>query len=146
MAHRTAHDPHRSDDRDGTMTRFHVGESRCYGPAVADNDAVSFTILGDSPGDLRQLQGFLTADSDLRGRIELVQEPPEEGQMGILSDLLRIAGGSSAVLTTAISGLFAWIRSNRNDVEFTVTGPAGVVHVSARRIRSLSLSEISNEV
>lgn len=89
------------------------------------------------PDELRSLYGWLAGESELRGRVRLVQRPPQPGVLGSIPELLTVAGPGGALATA----LIAWLRNRTSDVVCKVTRKDGTtVEVSAKRVRGSGLA------
>lgn len=87
--------------------------------------------------ELRSLYTWLVGDPELRGRVRLVEQPPQPGTLGSIPDLLTVAGPGGVLATAAI----AWLRNRTSDVVCTVTRKDGAsVEVSAKRVRGSDLA------
>ena len=91
----------------------------------------------DATGDdVRSLYRWLAAEDDLRGRVHLIQSPPQSGTLGTLPDLLQVVlanGGAGAVLAGAV---VAWVRNRTTNVTVKLTRRDGTTaEVSAERLR-----------
>jgi hypothetical protein len=90
----------------------------------------------DRPDEVRSLLGWLRREDGLRGRVDLKHvDPPVDGQMGSVLDVLTVAlgsGGAGAVLAGSLS---TWLTSRRPDVRVTITGRHGrEIEVDGRRV------------
>jgi membrane-associated two-gene conflict system component 1 (EACC1) len=87
--------------------------------------------------ELRSLHQWLAGEEDLRGRVHLVQNPPQSGTLGTLPDLLQVVlanGGAGAVLAGAV---VAWVRNRTTNVTVKLTRADGTMaEVSAERLRN----------
>lgn len=87
--------------------------------------------------DLRQLQGWLLQEPELRGCVRLAEHPPEPGHLGadpgLMSVLLDSGPAAATVLTSAV---VAWLRHRTTDVDCTITMPNGrTLTFSAKRVQ-----------
>ena len=107
---------------------------------------VGISIAGDMTGDgLRSLRGWLVAEWDLRGRVELRDRPAVPGTMpgGLVDGLVVVLAGGGAVTAAARfrtvgSVLVTWLRTRRGDVDATVTAPGGgSMTLKATNVRGL---------
>jgi hypothetical protein len=86
--------------------------------------------LGDAPtttrdDDLSVLRRGLVAEPELRGRVHLVTQAPEEGQMGSGIELLAIAIGGSGAVTALVRTLPALLKARRAAATVELTLPDG---------------------
>jgi hypothetical protein len=93
-------------------------------PDPRSNPVLRLGIAGpDAEDALRDLNGWLANEDDLRGRLELRRKPISPGQLGGVLDVLAVtlsSGGAGAVLATSLT---TWLTQRRADVSVTVTGP-----------------------
>jgi hypothetical protein len=110
--------------------------------------AVTVTMDGALPDELRQLRTWLLSVDELRGRVQLVERAPDPNRLEPLLEGLRIrADPSSAALAPA---LVAWVKQHRSSVKVRVTGPDGRrISIEAERVRLMGgddLSELTDRV
>jgi hypothetical protein len=100
----------------------------------------SVSVAGtQAPDELRSLYSWLMDEPELRGRVRLVERPPEPGVLGSVPELLQIAAGPGAAAALA-SAVIAWIRHRTTDVVYRFTRPDGtVIELSAARLRRADL-------
>jgi hypothetical protein len=100
------------------------------------------TVDGVTTDEIRQLRSWLLAEEEMRGRIELLERPPDSGRLGPVLEALRvIAEPGSAVLATV---LVAWLKQRRSSMKTTVTAPDGKkVSIEADRIRLMDADALS---
>lgn len=87
--------------------------------------------------DLRQLQGWLLQEPELRGRIHLAERPPEPGHLGTVPELVSVLLDSGPTAATVLtSAVVAWLRHRTSDVDCTITMPNGsTIALSAKRVQ-----------
>jgi hypothetical protein len=72
---------------------------------------IGVTLAGAQAGeDARALRRWLADEEDLRGRVRLVDQPPEPGTLGGVVDTLVVGLGSGGAVTAFAAGLVSWIR------------------------------------
>jgi hypothetical protein len=92
-----------------------------------DGDIELVLDIGGPSADqyLRELNGWLAAEDELRGRQRLRRRTIATGDMGGLLEVLTVtlgSGGAGAVLATSLS---TWLTQRRADVVVTVTSSDG---------------------
>ena len=98
--------------------------------------AVSVICEGETD-ELRSLYRWLVGEPELRGRVRLVERPPQPETLGSIPDLLTVAGPGGALATAVI----AWLRNHTSDVVCKVTRKDGTsVEISAKRVRGSDLA------
>ena len=104
--------------------------------------AVTVTVDGALPDDLRELRAWLVAEEGLRGRVQLVERVPEPGRLGpVLEALQVLAGPGSAVLASV---LVTWIKQRRSSVKVTVTRPDGQrLSIEAEHARLMGTDDLA---
>lgn len=70
-------------------------------------------LVADDMDGLASLNDWLRHEEELRGRVRLVPQVPEPGQMGSLVDVLAVAVGGSGALTVLAKSLAVWLRQPR---------------------------------
>lgn len=97
---------------------------------------VTLTIKGGERDDVISLREWLLDDSELRGRVRLVERSPRAGEMGALADTLIAAVGAGGALTVLFESLKTWFaQPKRSDLEIEVRTPDGrTVTVDAKRV------------
>jgi hypothetical protein len=96
-------------------------------------DAVIGIRGGDEVGELAALVGWLRAERELEGAVQVVRRDVAETELGSGLDVVSVAVGSGGVVALAQS-LSAWLRARRSDVKVTVTANGRTVEVDARRV------------
>lgn len=82
--------------------------------------------------DLLSLRTWLTDEDALRGLVALERNPPQDGEMGTVAEVLVVALGASGAVTALARSMPAWLRRHA-DVTIEVGGPTGhTVRVSAK--------------
>ncbi|MEU5850343.1 effector-associated constant component EACC1 [Saccharopolyspora shandongensis] len=93
--------------------------------------------------ELRSLHQWLIAESELRGRVQTVQSPPEPGTLGPTTDALLVALGPGGVATAVATVLVSWIRRRVGDVTAKVTRPDGTtIEVEATNLRDMDVADV----
>lgn len=86
--------------------------------------AGTVTIRLESPDgsddEIRRLARWLRDEDELRGRVELRNEPLQQGQMGGLTDAIVVGVSSGGLATVLVSSLFTWLTSRRDANRVTV--------------------------
>lgn len=82
------------------------------------------TIRLDSPDEtdeeIRRLARWLRDEDELRGRVDLRNEPIRQGEMGGLTDAIVVAVSSGGLATVLVKSLFSWLTSRRDAGKVTV--------------------------
>lgn len=101
-----------------------------------------------SDGDaLVSLRHFLSGEDELRGVVAAVDAAETGEHLGSITDVLQVAVGSGAAVTTLISSITAWIQSRGSDIDVTVTGPDGrAVTIDADRLKKTDLRQLGEFV
>jgi hypothetical protein len=99
----------------------------------------------DLPGDqLRSLYGWLAGAEELKGRIRLVERPPEPGTLGPVADVVLAL---QAPLVALVGALVAWIRNHHSDIDVTVIRPdGGRTTISASHVRRAGAAELASMI
>jgi Effector Associated Constant Component 1 len=102
---------------------------------------IGVTLAGARAGeDARALRRWLADEEDLRGRVRLVDQPPEPGTLGAVVDTLLVGLGSGGAVTAFAAGLVSWIRHRTGDTQAVVRRPDGTeIEVTAERVRGLDV-------
>jgi hypothetical protein len=103
-----------------------------------------FALDGDvTQEDLRQLARFLSQEPELRGMVDLIDAPAEEGQMGSIIDLLQVTVASGGAVAVLASSITAWLQSRGSDIKVSVSGSEGrSIKIDGRRLRSAKLADV----
>lgn len=111
----------------------------------AGSEGVRLSVVGaDGDGtevDVAELEGlsdWLRGERELTGRVGMVQNLPQKGQMGTLSDALEVAVGSSGALTALAISLKTWFAQPRRSA-FRIRVPVGndeFVEIDAERAKA----------
>lgn len=95
----------------------------------------------DAADDLRALRTWLAEEPELRGRVRLVERPPEPGHLGSVPVMIMVTLGTGATTAGLVTTVSTWLRQRAVDVACTVTrtadGAGGTL--SARRLREADL-------
>jgi hypothetical protein len=93
----------------------------------------------DVHDELSSLREWLSAESELRGRVKLERAPIQDGHLGALSDALQVALSHDGALTVLAGSVAVWLRQRRSKLrvkiinedgssqEITASGPAADV-------------------
>jgi Effector Associated Constant Component 1 len=100
---------------------------------------VEIRISADGDGRvayLESLSDWLRAESELRGRVALVNSVPQEGELGGVLDTLVVAAGSGGTLTVLASALKSWLsRPRGTDVHIVrLESDKAKVEIDAHRL------------
>lgn len=96
-----------------------------------------------STDDLHSLRQWIVDDDVLRGRVRLVNTPPELGTLGGVVETLAVALAPGGMATALASVLITWIRRRTGNVIMRITEPDGRSYeISASNVRTLSADEI----
>ncbi|MGG2464418.1 effector-associated constant component EACC1 [Streptomyces sp. RGM 3693] len=98
-------------------------------------DAVIGIRGGDEIGELAALAGWLRAERELEGAIQLVRGDIAETELGSGLDVISVAVGSGGVGVALAQSLSAWLRTRRSDVKVTFTANGRRVEIDARRVK-----------
>jgi hypothetical protein len=99
------------------------------------------------PDDIRNLRQWLIDENDLRGRVELIEQQPKEGELGGVVDSLAIALGSGGAGTVLAQALIAWLRSRTTDLTVRLRGSDGAeLTVDAKQVRGMNGPDLAATV
>ncbi|MFC5831051.1 effector-associated constant component EACC1 [Nonomuraea insulae] len=99
---------------------------------------VQLNVEGDNRGDeLRDLYGWLSEEPELRGRIRIIEAPPEPGTLGTAPDLLQLLLGAGGAFATMATVLVAWLGTRRGEVSVKVSRGEDSVELTAKGIKAL---------
>jgi len=88
-------------------------------------------ITGDLD-DLMSLLEWLTSEDELRGNVFVERDPPRDGRMGAVADVLVVALGAGGAATALVRSLPTWLRRHTH-VTIEIRDSTGrTVKVSAR--------------
>lgn len=109
---------------------------------------VTVRLVGGIDDDLRSLRAWLVEEDELRGHVEMVEQPPAPGRLGPGIDVLLVALAPGGAATALVAGLISWIRSRHGDIDVTGErdGDRTTIHVSARRVRGLDADGLKDEI
>ncbi|MEU7863076.1 hypothetical protein [Nonomuraea sp. NPDC049141] len=104
---------------------------------------ITVTIEGTAD-DLHSLYSWLSDDEELRGRVQLMEPPPQPGTLGSIPEMLTAALSPGGVIPAIlVSGVITWMRHRTGEVVCKLTRPDGIsVEVSAQRVRSTDMAEM----
>lgn len=97
-------------------------------------DAVIGIRGGDEVGELAALVGWLRAERELQGAVQVVRGDIAATELGSGLDVISVAVGSGGVGVALAQSLSAWLGARRSDVKVTVTANGRTVEVDARRV------------
>lgn len=97
-------------------------------------DAVIGIRGGDEVGELAALVGWLRAERELGGAVQVVRGDIAETELGSGLDVISVAVGSGGVGVALAQSLSAWLHTRRSDVKMTFTANGRTVEVDARRV------------
>jgi hypothetical protein len=89
---------------------------------------------GDEVGELAALVGWLRAERELEGAVQIVRRDVAETELGSGLDVVSVAVGSGGIGVALAQSLSAWLRARRSDVKVTVTANGRTVEIDARRV------------
>lgn len=109
---------------------------------------LAITVAGmDTDDDLRSLYRWLADDDGLRGRVRLVDGPPEPGTMGSVPELIAVVLTQSGIAAAVAGTVVAWLRHRTKDVVCKVKKADGsLVELSAKRVRTADLAALQELV
>ncbi len=89
--------------------------------------SVTITASGvaDIHGEVAALRSWLNLDDSYRGRVEVVRNAVEPGEMGSVADTLVVALGVGGAGTALINTLALWIKTRRSAVRLKVREAGG---------------------
>ncbi|SEF56362.1 hypothetical protein SAMN05444920_10179 [Nonomuraea solani] len=83
---------------------------------------VQLQVSADSSADaLRDLYAWLSEEPELRGRVKIVEAPPEPGALGAAPDVLQLLLGAGGALATMATVLVAWLGTRRGEVSIKIS-------------------------
>ncbi|MEU4417828.1 effector-associated constant component EACC1 [Nocardia salmonicida] len=65
--------------------------------------------------DLPSLVEWLRNERSLHGRVQLNSNPPKDGELGGVIDLITVAVGSGGIATVLAGSLTSWLQSRRTN-------------------------------
>ncbi|TYB61469.1 hypothetical protein FXF51_28910 [Nonomuraea sp. PA05] len=99
---------------------------------------VQLRIEGDNPGDdLRDLYAWLGEEPELRGRVRIIEAPPEPGALGAAPDVLNLLLGAGGGLATAATVLVAWLGTRRGEVSVKASRGDQSVELTAKGVKAV---------
>ncbi|MEV6839079.1 hypothetical protein AB0N17_32005 [Streptomyces sp. NPDC051133] len=98
-------------------------------------DAVISIRDGDEIGELAALAGWLRAERELEGTIQVVRGGIAETELGSGLDVISVAVGSGGVGVALAQSLSAWLRSRRADIKMTFTANGHTIEIDAQRVK-----------
>ncbi|AIJ23898.1 effector-associated constant component EACC1 [Amycolatopsis methanolica] len=102
------------------------------------------TVTAERAGDeARSLREWLLGQDELRGRVRLVESPPEPGRLGSVVETLAVALGPGGVATAAATVVIAWLRRRTSDVTITVNKPDSDFELSATNVKGVDAGELA---
>ncbi|WP_432837549.1 effector-associated constant component EACC1 [Dactylosporangium sp. CA-092794] len=103
-------------------------------------------LVGAPTGDdYRSLRAELL-ERDVPG-VTLGERAPDPGTLGPVVDVLQVALGSGAAVSSVAAAVITWIRHRSADLDVTMTASDGRnVTVSAKRVRGLRADELLGEI
>ncbi|MCX4774986.1 hypothetical protein OG322_40620 [Streptomyces sp. NBC_01260] len=108
------------------------------------------TVIAEGPDGgekLRSLRGWLVDSQELRGRVDSVERPPKTGTLGPVLDALSVALGPAGAASAFATGLIAWLRTRRGDVQIKVTLPdRSSLELTAKRVSGLDADALQQQV
>lgn len=110
---------------------------------------LAITVVGGAGADeLRSLHAWLVREDELRGRVALVEPPPERGALGSIPEALAVALGPGGVATALAGVLVTWLRHRTTDLTLRAGRKDGatVVELSVRRMRDMDPAAVQQQV
>ncbi|MEV5302168.1 effector-associated constant component EACC1 [Amycolatopsis methanolica] len=105
---------------------------------------MKLTVTAERAGDeARSLREWLLGQDELRGRVRLVESPPEPGRLGSVVETLAVALGPGGVATAAATVVIAWLRRRTSDVTITVNKPDSDFELSATNVKGVDAGELA---
>ncbi|HTX26604.1 MAG TPA: hypothetical protein VME19_06270 [Streptosporangiaceae bacterium] len=106
------------------------------------------------PDELRALRAWLTQEEQLRGRVTLTQDGPQEpGTPGAALEALSVSIESGGALTVLIAGIMSWIRQRygqRHRASTTLIklrrADGAMVEISAATAGTWSTAELAAQI
>jgi hypothetical protein len=109
---------------------------------------MTFTVRISGNGlsdDLRSLRIELISQSDWRGKVRLVERPPDPGTLGPVLEALQVLANPAAV-SPLIAALVAWLRYRTSDVDLKVRRKTTTVTLSGKRLRQIDTAALTAEI
>lgn len=109
---------------------------------------MTFTVRlsGNEPSDeLRSLRMELISQSEWRGKVQLVERPPEPGTLGPVLEALQVLADPAAT-SALIAALVAWLRYRTSDVDLKVRRKTTTVTLSGKRLRRIDTAALTAEI
>ncbi|MGH3771960.1 MAG: effector-associated constant component EACC1 [Pseudonocardiaceae bacterium] len=110
---------------------------------------VTVSVVGPDTavGELRSLFTWLNKEEQLRGRVRLVEAPPEPGTLGGWPQAVAVELSRGGAVTILASAVITWIRYRTSEMTLTITQPDGTsVQLKAKRIRNAGPAEVGELV
>jgi Effector Associated Constant Component 1 len=86
---------------------------------------VDIRIFVADESELAALRDWLMQESPRPGRVTRLEEPPEPGTMGALSDTLQVALASGGAGSVLAGSLATWLTTRRRPVSLRLKRPDG---------------------
>ncbi len=105
---------------------------------------VTLTVTAERAGDeARSLREWLLGQDELRGRVRLVESPPQPGRLGSVVETLAVALGPGGVATATATVVIAWLRRRTSDVTITVKKPDSDFELTATNVKGVDAGELA---
>lgn len=99
---------------------------------------VQIRIDGGTGDELASVRRWLSDEDELRGRIQVVNEPIGETQLGSIPDVLTVALGASGAGTVLASSLITWLQTRRTKAKIIVQTADRFVMLDIETIRDVA--------
>jgi hypothetical protein len=104
---------------------------------------VSADLVADHDDPARSLRSWLVDEDELRGRVRLMDRPPEPGRLGAWLETVAVVlapGGAAAVLAGAV---VSWVRWHRSDLRVAIRRRDGQqAEVEVKRLRGMDAATL----
>lgn len=87
---------------------------------AAGTVAIRVDAPEENDEEIRRLARWLRDEDDLRGRVDLRNEPLQQGQMGGLTEAVVVAVSGGGVATVLVNSLFTWLTTRRDASKVTL--------------------------
>lgn len=105
------------------------------------------TSDAEAADELRVLRAEFLDDADWRGRVELMENPPEPGTLGPVAEALQLVLDPASV-AALLGTVVAWLRYRTSDVKLTVrrTDKQTEITLSSVRVKQLDTPALAAEI
>ncbi len=99
---------------------------------------VTIGLAGGSPEALADLAEWLSDESELRGRVRVIDRHVSDTELGSVAELLTVALGAGGAGTVLASSVITWLQTRRTVAKIIVESSKGSVTLDIQTVADVT--------